>query len=239
MPTFDEVRQIFRDDSLTDKQQHYLLKQGARIGYVLDMIEDYRKQHPSNEPTSVLDIAPHLLTTAMKRHFGDGITINTLGWFDDSLLSREDVNEHFQLDLNDTNFEDRRVACGRHDLVVMGEIFEHLFACPKMTLKYIRSLVSEPNGRVILQTPNAVAIRNRLKMMLGRNPFEMIEQHRTGHVREYTMDELASLATKTGFEVEQRIYDDYVPERGLLRLVEKCIPRLQRRMTIVLSPAAG
>lgn len=239
MPTLNDIKMMFRDDSLKANQRHYLLKQGERIASVLDMVGEYRKQNSSNEPTKVLDVSPHLLTTALRRHFGDALVINTPGWFDESMLSRDDINEHFQMDLNDSNFEDRWIDCGKHDIVVMGEIFEHLFACPKMTLRYIRTLVSEPNGRVFLQTPNAVAIRNRLKMMLGQNPFEMIEPHRTGHVREYTMRELRSLAKQTGFRVEQEIYDDYVPERGILRLVEKCVPRWQRRMTIVLSPAAG
>lgn len=229
------VRAMFSDDDLTPAARIYLENQGARIAHVLQMVGDLAaRRGPLSQPLRVIDIAPHLLTNALKRHFGERVVVDTLGWFDATLVPIEAVRTHIDMDLNDTNFEDRWPRADLYDCVIMGEIFEHLYACPIKTLSFARTLLADSKSRIILQTPNAAGIRNRLRLLIGHNPFEMIKPHRQGHVREYTMHEILSLACTVGLQCEASYYNDYHPERGLLRVLELLRSSFRRRMTLLL-----
>lgn len=178
-------------------------------------------------------MAPHLFTTAMRRCFADSISLSTIGWSDNTLVSRADIDHHCEFDLNDSNFPKKWIDAGPFDVIVMGEILEHLFACPRLVMHFMTSLLATP-GTLIIQTPNAAGLRNRLKLLMGFNHFEMIQPHRTGHVREYTLAEVCDLGHEVGLTVEHASFDDSHPERGILRLAEILVPAFRRRFTIVL-----
>jgi hypothetical protein len=71
------------------------------------------------------------------------------------------------------------------------------------------------NALLIIQTPNAVALHKRLIMLAGRNPSELIDSSKTGHLREYTGKELKQYAEKVGLSVEKTIYSSYFDYRYL------------------------
>jgi 2-polyprenyl-3-methyl-5-hydroxy-6-metoxy-1,4-benzoquinol methylase len=91
-----------------------------------------------------------------------------------------------------------------YDLVVMAEVIEHLPVSPSHVFSFLASLL-RPGGYLLLQTPNACSLSKRLKMLIGRNPFELIRDdlHNPGHFREYTMRELAGYAGAAGFNVRR------------------------------------
>jgi hypothetical protein len=65
----------------------------------------------------------------------------------------------------------------------------------------------------VLQTPNAASLRKRIKLLIGRNPYERIRVDRSnpGHFREYTVNELRSIVSGAGFTVQEvwtRFYFD-------------------------------
>jgi hypothetical protein len=70
-------------------------------------------------------------------------------------------------------------------------------------LAYLGQLIA-PRGLLLLQTPNAVALRKRVRMLLGQNPFERLRVDRgnPGHFREYTASELRELLAGAGFSTE-------------------------------------
>jgi len=72
-------------------------------------------------------------------------------------------------------------------------------------------------GRVILQTPNAVALHKRLKMLIGKNPYERIRENNSnpGHFREYTKKEIMEYAKNTGFKIKKSVYENYFDYRFL------------------------
>ena len=69
-------------------------------------------------------------------------------------------------------------AIGEYDVVVMAEVIEHLYTAPSVVLPYLRTLV-RPDGVLIIQTPNAAAVFRRLKLLMGSNPFTLINEDTT------------------------------------------------------------
>jgi hypothetical protein len=144
------------------------------------------------------------------------VRVDTLG-FDDPRFPRGDAEEHFEFDLNDAQYMDRWLNVAPHDIVVMAEVIEHLYTAPKLVLACVASWL-RPGGYVIVQTPNAVSLRRRLKLLAGRHPYEMIRDTRTnpGHFREYTVDELSQAAEFAGLSTEEVTLHNYFGHEGLL-----------------------
>lgn len=146
-------------------------------------------------------------TTSPRCCGGGGIsqTVDSLGFWDDRFKCR-DSDTHYEFDLR--NIVDRSLwpRPPLYDLVVMAEVIEHLPVDSPDVFAFLASLVKS-GGSLFLQTPNACSLPKRLKMLSGRNPFELIHDdlHDPGHVREYTVRELKGFAAAAGFKV-QRVY---------------------------------
>lgn len=168
-----------------------------RYAYLLALLERHRLIGPS---TRVLDIGASRLTELIREHFG--VRVDTLGFAVDSQGSS---GNHYQFDLNRAQSENTwRRDLGQYDLVVMAEVIEHLYTAPELVLAFIRTLIT-PGGTLILQTPNAAAATKRVKLLLGRNPYERIKIDNTnpGHFREYTEGEMRSILLGAGFDVRE------------------------------------
>jgi 2-polyprenyl-3-methyl-5-hydroxy-6-metoxy-1,4-benzoquinol methylase len=149
---------------------------------------------------TVLDIGRTFLSELVASRLARPVT--TLGFGSDAATS---IGMHYEFDLNDAQEEVRwRRDIAPHDVVIMAEVIEHLYTSPDRVLAFLYTLV-KPGGRLILQTPNAVALGRRIAMLLGRNPFELIREDRLnpGHFREYTAGELMTYAIRHGFSVER------------------------------------
>lgn len=148
----------------------------------------------------ILDVGPSPLTPLIARKLG--APVETLG------LEPEDArpnHRHHSFDLNDLQFPERwRTDLGPYDIIVFAEVVEHLYTAPDLVLPYLRQLLDE-GGILLLQTPNATALRKRVKLALGLNPFERIRVDRSnpGHFREYTLAELRELLLGAGFAIER------------------------------------
>jgi hypothetical protein len=96
----------------------------------------------------------------------------------------------------------------------MAEVLEHLYTAPRLVLDFVRRLLVA-GGCLVLQTPNAASLPKRLKLLFGRNPFEMIrtDPQNPGHFREYTRKELQSLAAISGFRIEDCAMSFYFDAR--------------------------
>lgn len=87
-------------------------------------------------------------------------------------------------------------------MVVFAEVIEHLYASPRLVLRFLHHLLSGA-GVLLIQTPNAASLTKRVKLLAGSNPYEKIREDATnpGHFREYTASELREYASSEGFEV--------------------------------------
>jgi trans-aconitate methyltransferase len=186
----------FSDRSIRGDDCGYIAYHAPRYAFLLHLLAELGVTASSK----VLDIGPSKLTALIGECFGTAV--DSLG--SDSYPAVGD-GTHFVFDLNLS----QNPACWRKDLptyefVVMAEVLEHLHTAPELVLAFIRTLLAE-NGVLILQTPNAASVQKRVKLLMGRNPYERIrlDSSNPGHFREYTISELTRMADPLGFSVEK------------------------------------
>ena len=86
------------------------------------------------------------------------------------------------------------------DVVVLGEVCEHLFN-PSEVLKEIHRVLKD-GGHLVLSTPNIAALTRRIKLLFGRNPnLDLWLENSSGHLRYYCYDSLKKLLIKNNFKV--------------------------------------
>ena len=163
-----------------------------------------------SEDVRMLDIGRSHLTELVHQRFQ--APVDSLGFAADH---PEASGTHYSFDLNHAQDRERwRTDLPRYDLIIMAEVIEHLYTSPSLVLAFIKSLL-KPNGVLIIQTPNAAALRKRLELLLGRNPYELIREDATnpGHFREYTARELQEFAAGLGLRVDRCVYEVYMDYR--------------------------
>jgi cyclopropane fatty-acyl-phospholipid synthase-like methyltransferase len=190
VPTGDEIRARYPGDA-------YVGMHAARYASVLSLAAALSLPR---EPR-VLDIGPSVLTILLREQLD--VPVDTLGF--DSLGYASAGAKHMLFDLNDAQERDRwLVVPDRYDLVVMSEVIEHVHTAPSLVLQFVRS-VMVPGGTLLLQTPNAVALGRRARVLIGRNPYNLINEDTTNplHFREYTQNEMLDYLTDAGFIVRR------------------------------------
>ncbi|MBC7655191.1 MAG: class I SAM-dependent methyltransferase [Oligoflexus sp.] len=203
----EEIKKYFYDNfELNQEKKDYLEIHAKRYETILSIIEDKKFEH-------ILDIGPSFLSELLYQKFGEKLTL--LG-FD----SEESQGGHLPNSANlrkvklikkDLNFfkayaEDLQT----YDLIICAEVMEHLYTSPKILFKNLCHLLNK-DGLLIIQTPNAIALRKRLALLFGKNPYEMPRENleNPGHFREYTSKELIGLGKAKGLEIQKIIFDEY------------------------------
>jgi 2-polyprenyl-3-methyl-5-hydroxy-6-metoxy-1,4-benzoquinol methylase len=128
----------------------------------------------------------------------DGVTVDALD-LSPPPIAPADADPHFVFDLNEADREELWPRIGPYHLIVLAEVIEHLSRSPVAVLRCVESWLTD-DGYLILQTPNAVALHKRIRMLLGRQPFGPMPEDRSGdrHVREYVADELTAAGRRAG-----------------------------------------
>lgn len=88
------------------------------------------------------------------------------------------------------------------DLVVIGEIIEHIYDTDFFLSEIKRILVK--GGHLIVSTPNVASLGRRLMLLFGLNPIIEVspnEPESSGHIRYYTFKSLKGLLEKHNFKV--------------------------------------
>lgn len=125
------------------------------------------------------------------------------------------------------------------DLVVFCEIFEHLRIDPIFTLAELLRVL-RPGGTLLLSTPNGLSLRHLKAIVVRREPgpplWPEYEKLRSighmGHVREYSVNEVAAFLRKIGFSVDEVIYRG-LAARWLARLFHRLFPASRPYFTLV------
>lgn len=204
----------------------YLRTHEARYRLLLDLAAEL-------EPTRILVVGPSYESVLLRETF-PGAHVNTLGWLDHRFPVGEG-ERHTELDLNDGDYPELEP----HDVVVCCEVIEHLYVAPVPVLRFLASGLRE-GGHLILQTPNATALPKRLRMLLGRNPYDSIrdEPANPGHFHEHTVRELLLVVEAAGLEVTrwltQNYFDHGSRKNAAYRALGAVLPRtLREGITVV------
>ena len=212
-------------------EQVYLRTHRRRYAVLLELIEGLA-------PSRILVVGPSFESALLRERFPDA-TVNTLGWLDHRFPLREG-EQHVQLDLN----ADERPELERHDVVVCCEVIEHLHVPAGPVLGFLATGLAVA-GHLVLQTPNATALPKRIRMLLGRNPYEPIrsEPGNPGHFHEYTMTELRAAVEDAGLEITRLLTANYFDhgsrKNRAYRAVGPALPRTWREgITVVARRAA-
>ena len=226
----------------------YVAYHAPRYARLLALLDELLPPRPR---PSILEVGRSYVTPAMAEALG--CRIDSLGLH----AEQEHADwRHYHFDLNDCQHSDRcRRDVPLYPAIVMAEVIEHVHTSPRLVLDWLRTLL-QPRGLLFLQTPNAVALHRRVRMLLGQNPYELIREDalRPGHFREYTQGELYAYAEGSGYDVvafHADAYFDYryrghapgrtaVPPRRLSSLLidtmfALCPPRLKPGFTLVLQ----
>ena len=207
------------------EEQVYLRTHARRYELLLSLVRELA-------PERILVVGPSYESVLLREALP--AKVDTLGW-QDHRFPLEEGERHVQVDLNDGT----RPKLELYDLVVCGEVIEHLHVAPVPVLQFLASGL-RPGGHLILQTPNATALPKRLRMALGRNPYDPIrdEVDNPGHFHEYTVRELLAAVEEAGFEVvrwlTQNYFDHGSRKNRAYRAVGSILPRtLREGITVV------
>ncbi len=133
-----------------------------------------------------------------------------------------------------SNLEEEKMpkAIGKFDVIVAGELIEHIFD-PDAFLSKLNTVL-QPNGCIILTTPNLAGLGSRLSLLLGKLPW-MIENDilpgKSGHIRYFTYDELVKLLNRQGFKVVAFTTDSIGMQNITVPFIDKFFPRIGRILT--------
>jgi SAM-dependent methyltransferase len=92
------------------------------------------------------------------------------------------------------------------DLVMSHDVLEHLHDSPRELLNDLAELI-KPNGLLFITVPNAVNIRKRISVLMGKTNLPRFETYYwypdpwRGHVREYVRNDLKLLCKYLGFNI--------------------------------------
>jgi 2-polyprenyl-3-methyl-5-hydroxy-6-metoxy-1,4-benzoquinol methylase len=88
------------------------------------------------------------------------------------------------------------------DIVVAGEIIEHIFDTDLFLAEIKRVL--KPEGKLLISTPNIASLGRRLLLLLGISPLIELspnEPESVGHIRYFTFKTLKKILEKHGFKI--------------------------------------
>jgi len=202
----------------------YLSAHAARYDLLLAKVRELAPPNPR-----ILDVGPSYEGARLRSL---PATVDSLGFRDERFLPGEG-EQHVQFDLRDAERTELWPQLADYDLVVCAEVIEHLPISPVHVLRLLGTAL-RPRGWLVLQTPNAARLSNRLRLLAGRNPFEPLREDSVnpGHVREYTVSELLEMARKADLEVGGWLTADYFATgsraNSVVRGLGPLVPRFLR-----------
>jgi len=207
--TLEEIENAFQDLNLSPEKTNldYIQFHRYRYQYLLGLIDNHLKKiNTTDTPIKLLDIGPAYQTFLFRKFFPQ-LKVDSLGY--NNPYNQLRANEqHFKQNLNecDTSWHDE---IKNYHIINFCEVIEHLYTRPEIVLKRLHQSLQK-DGIVIIQTPNAVGIHKRARMLVGQNPYQLMTDNKMGHFREYTSKELSQMATSTGFEVVYLSFKNYL-----------------------------
>jgi len=189
---------------LNDEEKKYMMYHRKRFAFLRKILDKYITGSPSPK---VLEIGPWGIRTYLLYNECD---LYTMGIYDPKVC---DINKHFEVNLSTLPNGFPEID-KKFDIVICCEVIEHLPISMDTMYEFLNSLLNK-KGILIIQTPNGVSLKNRMSMVLGKNPFPLIDKttmHFHNHIREYTLEELKEFGIENylwPIKSYQKNYFDY------------------------------
>jgi SAM-dependent methyltransferase len=198
--------------------QAYLEKHIPRLARTLALTP------PPAETGRVLELGCYMqITPLLQRVCGypevRGAYYGPAGRADRKTMQFPDGEFSCQVDLFDADRDPFPYPDEHFDLVVAGEVIEHLTYDPMHMLLESNRVLRE-GGFLLLTTPNVGSVTSVAKTLGGRDNPQIYflytrpapgEPPEIGHVREYTVHELGAAVRAAGFEVRQ-LFTTFISE---------------------------
>jgi len=193
-------------------------------GYLNDALERFRMTMALLPPLApgarVLELGsnPYFLTRLL---LARGLDVTCANWFGEKSgfgrRGRQEVTgptsgerhlfefDHFNIEAEPFPYPD-----GTFEAVLFCEILEHLPNDPVHVLAEIHRVLAKPAGVMLLTTPNATRMESLVRMLRGENVYEELSGYGTygRHNREYTVAELRTLLSESGYQVRELFAHD-------------------------------
>ena len=125
--------------------------------------------------------------------------------------------------LCDLNYDSIPLENKSFDVVVAGEVLEHLINPYRIVREFYRIL--KPNGIIIISVPNISSLVSRIRGLFGKLPTSCClpsDENKLGkHINDFNIDILKDVLKKLNFKIEE------ITSNGLItnsRLITKNIP---------------
>jgi SAM-dependent methyltransferase len=170
------------------------------------------------------------------------IPVHTLGFPEQRLIDMKGEND-LDYSYNLTNLRKKPAPINNADLVVCCEVIEHLAFDMETIFRFLGSMLKS-GGILIIQTPNGAALKKRISLLFGKNPYPFIQDYEDGqysHLREPTLDELIQFGINSGFTIKEAYCKNYFNyshsiKAKLYEFFGKFLPkRMHDGITIVLQ----
>ena len=170
------------------------------------------------------------LELTLANYYGErGETRETVSWLPPGASERTEVERYCKLfNVEEDGFP---YPDDSFDVVLFGEMIEHMLMDPMATLRQIHRVL-KPNGLLVLTTPNVARIENVLRLLHGANLYDPYSGYGPygRHNREYTRHELHRLLEFAGFDVETSMTADGHPvDLGHFTLHDSAAPLIEFR----------
>ncbi len=218
--TEKDIISLFTNNTLDSESKEYLHTHAKRYAFNINTIESLKTAFPEN--AKILDIGPSFFIEILRHYFPKN-EVYTIGFKAEESRGGhfpafiEVLDDHYYVfNLNDTQVKEKWIQTQAHDLIIFSEVIEHLYTSPNLVLAFLSTCLKK-NGYILIQTPNAVSLIKRIKMLFGVHPYEQIRENHLnpGHYREYTQKELRTMLEKNGFTVKEVFYKSYFSKSSL------------------------
>ncbi len=207
----------------------YLDKHVPRLARTLALVP------PPQSTGRVLELGCYMqITPLLQRVCGykevRGAYYGRAGKVDHKTVQFPDVEFSCEVDHFDVERDSFPYADGHFDLVIAGEIIEHLVYDPMHMLLEARRVLAD-GGFLLVTTPNVGSVTSVAKTLDGHDNPQIFflykrpaegEEPEIGHMREYTTHELGEAVKAAGFEVTKlftTFIDEFSTHRPLLKFL--------------------
>jgi SAM-dependent methyltransferase len=214
---------------MPESARPYFEKHISRLAQTLALVPPPQRTSRALELGCYMQITPFLNRVCKYREVR-GAYFGKAGVIEHKKVRFPDADFTCNIDLFDAERDAFPYADGSFDLVVAGEIVEHLIFDPMHLLVESRRVLAE-GGYLLLSTPNAASLACVAKVLDGTVNPQIYWQYKRpdpldpeiGHVHEYTAVELGRTVEAAGFRIERlftTVIEEYAGHSPLLKLLK-------------------